>query len=166
MMIAEQIKNLFAYNEWAWNQVYTSLGNMDTAAYFAQRPIFEETSLHALLVHCLFAEYIWLARCLGHSPKTVLAADEYADLTAVREHWAAVRDDWSSFLRGLTDEDMARLVAYHNTSGRAFSLVLADLLQHVINHATEHRSQMTPILFRLGVPTPPLDYMRFRLRPS
>ncbi len=29
------------------------------------------------------------------------------------------------------------------------------------NHATEHRSQMTPVLYRLGHGTESLDYARF-----
>lgn len=31
-------------------------------------------------------------------------------------------------------------------------------------HATEHRSQLTPLLYHLALPTQPLDYMLFQLR--
>ena len=164
-MLADQMRVLFEYNVWAWNHVLASMAKLEDGAYKEKRPLFDQTSLHELLVHCLFAESIWLSRCLGHSPTSILDPDTYNDVTAVQQHWSTVRDDWASFLRGLTDKDLQRIVEYRNTRGNGFSLKLADLLQHVINHATEHRSQMTPILFRLGVPTPPLDYMRFRLRP-
>ena len=141
-MLADQMRTLFEFNAWAWNHVLKSVNNLDNAA-----------------------ESIWLSRCLGQSPTALFNPDAYNDSTAVQQHWAAVRDDWTHFLRGLTDKDMSRLIAYQNTRGDSYSLKLVDILQHVVNHATEHRSQMTPILSQLGVPTPPLDYMRFRLQP-
>ena len=164
-MLADQMRTLFEFNAWAWNHVLKSVNNLDNAAYQAKRPLFDQTSLHELLVHGLAAESIWLSRCLGQSPTALFNPDAYNDSTAVQQHWAAVRDDWTHFLRGLTDKDMSRLIAYQNTRGDSYSLKLVDILQHVVNHATEHRSQMTPILSQLGVPTPPLDYMRFRLQP-
>ena len=36
-----------------------------------------------------------------------------------------------------------------------------DALRHVFNHATEHRSQMTPLLAQLGHPTEPARLCRF-----
>jgi uncharacterized damage-inducible protein DinB len=164
-MLADQMRILFDYNVWAWNHVWASVMQLDDADYKLKRPLFDQTSLHELLVHSLAAESIWLSRCLGHSPSALLNPNAYDDGTAVQQHWATVRDDWVTFLRGLTDKEMSRMVAYQNTRGDSFSLKLVDILQHVINHATEHRSQMTPILFQLGVPTPSLDYMRFRIRP-
>lgn len=164
-MLAEQIRTLFDYNLWAWNHVLTSMVKLSEADYMAKRPLFAQTSLHEQLVHCLAAESIWLSRCLGSSPTTMFDPNAYAGLTAVQQQWATVRDDWSNFLRGLTNDAVQRDIPYHNTKGDSFNLKLADILQHVVNHATEHRSQMTPVLFQLGVPTPPLDYMRFRLRP-
>ena len=164
-MLADQMRTLFDYNVWAWNHVLASIMQLDDVTYKEKRPLFDQTSLHELLVHGLAAESIWLSRCLGNSQTSMFEPDAYNDITAVQQHWAAVRDDWTSFLRGLTDKEMSRIVAYQNTRGDSFSLKLVDILQHVINHATEHRSQMTPILFQLGVATPALDYMRFRIRP-
>ena len=163
-MIVNQMRTLFEYNEWAWKQVFASVKKLDETAYRAQRPLFGQTSIHDLLVHCLAAEYTWLSRCLGHSPRALFDPNDFADFTAVRQHWAVVNDDWNNFLRGLTGADLSRLVAYQNTRGDAFALSQIDILQHVINHATEHRSQITPFLFQSGVPTPSLDYAYFRLQ--
>jgi uncharacterized damage-inducible protein DinB len=64
----------------------------------------------------------------------------------------------------MTSVILARPVEYRNTRGNGFTLTLVDIVQHVANHATEHRSQITPILFQLGQPTQPLDFMLFCLR--
>lgn len=165
-MIADQMKKLFNFNHWAWQRVYASVQELSEADYMAVRPVFnQDDSIHSLLVHCLAAESIWLSRCLGHSPKALFHPADFADFAAVQSRWATVEDDWHNFLRGLSDADMARPVEYRNTRGNGFTLVLVDILQHVANHATEHRSQITPILFQLGRPTQPLDFLHYCLRP-
>jgi uncharacterized damage-inducible protein DinB len=164
-MIADQMRKLFDYNYWAWRRVFASIKKLDPADYMAVRPVFnQDDSLHRLLVHSLAAESIWLARCHGHSPNALLDLADFPDFPAVEELWATVEDDWQNFLRGLNDTDLVRPVEYRNTRGNGFTLTLVDIVQHVANHATEHRSQITPILFQLGQPTQPLDFMLFCLR--
>lgn len=164
-MIATHITQLFAYNATAWDSVFQSLAKLDDETYKAPRPFFWG-SLHEAAVHCLMAESIWLARCQGSSPSTLLNPADYADFSAVKTHWLTVRADWEDYLARLTPAGYNQPIEYRNTKGNGFSLILKDILQHVINHATEHRSQMTPTLYNLGVPTVPLDYMSFCLRQS
>ncbi len=164
-MIAVQMRKLFAFNRWAWDRVFASVEKLPAEEYRAPRQLFEG-SIHATLVHGLSAEYIWLARCQGSSPEGLFDPQDYADFAAVRESWQPVNDNWRSTLQGLNDESCAQIIEYRNTRGNGFSLQLVDILQHVINHATEHRSQLTPILYHLELPTQPLDYMRFQLRRS
>lgn len=163
-MIPEQMQKLFAYNEWAWQRVFPSLGKLPDKEYKQDRAAFWG-SLHGLTVHCLAAEALWLLRCQYQSPTYILDPDDYPDLAAVRKHWATVSQDWRSFVAGLREADYGRVLDYRNTRGNGFSAPTVDVLQHVVNHATEHRSQMTPLLHQLGVPTPPLDYMLFCVHP-
>lgn len=162
-MLAAQLRRLFAYNQWAWRQVFPSLAQLPGAAYKADRPFFWG-SLHGLMVHAVATESIWLARLQGESPTTLLQPDDFPDFAGIQAHWEVVDARWQRYLGDLADADMARIVAYHNTRGDAFQLPVTDIVQHVANHATEHRSQMTPILFNLGAPTPPLDYLWFCLQ--
>jgi uncharacterized damage-inducible protein DinB len=162
-MIAEQMRKLFAYNSWAWQRVFTSVEKLDETTYRAERPIFYNT-IHGLLVHAMSAEYLWLSRCRGHSPDTVLQPEEYADFAGVRDHWSKIGHSWGNFLQGLNDAHCERVINYLNTRGEPYSQTLVDILQHVVNHSTEHRSQLTPILYKSGVPTQPLDYILFQTR--
>jgi uncharacterized damage-inducible protein DinB len=163
-MIADQMRKLFAFNSWAWQRVFASVEKLNDQDYHAPRQLFEGT-IHGTLVHCLSAESIWLARCEGVSPDSLLDPQEYSGFTAVRENWRPVAANWARYVQGLSDAQCAQVIEYRNTRGNGFSLQLVDILQHVVNHATEHRSQLTPILYHLEVPTQPLDYMRFQLRP-
>ncbi|MCA9937545.1 MAG: DinB family protein [Anaerolineales bacterium] len=159
-MLVAHFQRLFAYNEWAWRQVFPSLAQLPDAEYKAARPFFWG-SLHGLMVHAVAAEAIWLTRLHGDSPTAMPQPEAFADFAAVRAQWEAGNAAWQVYLAGLTEGDATRIVSYQNTRGDAFQLPVADIVQHVANHATEHRSQMTPILFNSGVPTPPLDYMLF-----
>ena len=162
-MSTSQLPKLFVYNAWAWDHVFDSVAQVDAAAYLLERPFFWG-SIHGLLVHSMTAEWIWYNRCQGHSPTYLLNPAHYADFAAVRSAWQPVREEWSRYVNSLTDDDLAQTIAYTNTRGEPYSLGLADLLQHVMNHATEHRSQLTPVLYDLGFPTPALDYMAFCLK--
>jgi uncharacterized damage-inducible protein DinB len=162
-MIVMQIRKFFAYNQWAWQRVFASVQQVDEVAYTESRLLFEG-NIHGTLVHCMAAEYIWLTRCKGCSPDSLFSPNDFANFAAVRNYWRPMVDDWASFLQALTNEQCARVIEYKNTRGDGYSLLLADILQHVVNHATEHRSQLTPILAQLGVPTQPLDYIYFQLR--
>jgi uncharacterized damage-inducible protein DinB len=162
-MIAEQMRKLFTFNRWAWKRVFDSVEQVGDTAYREARQLFEN-SIHGTLVHCMSAEYIWLSRCQGHSSDSLFNPEDFADFASTYKFWRPIFDNWASYLHDLTDEQCSRVIDYSNTQGNDFSLPLVDILQHVVNHATEHRSQLTPILFHMGLPTKPLDYVYFRLQ--
>ena len=159
-MTIKHIQRLYAYNDWAWQQVFPSLGKLDDAAYKADRGFFWG-SLHSVLVHAMSAEDIWYQRIMGNSPTVMLDPADYANFTVVHSQWAEIDGKLRQFVATLTDPDLERQIEYTDRSGQPFSTQLVDILLHVVNHSTEHRSQMTPVLFALNVPTPPLDYIFF-----
>lgn len=160
-MIADQIRRLFSYNTWAWQHIYQSVTQVEATDYFTPNRIFAH-SIHSLLVHSMAAEHIWYMRCQGESLTSLFNPDDYADSGAVISAWASVRHKWGNYVQWLTDEDCRRLVSFQSTTRQSYTLPLFDVLHHVINHSTEHRSQLTPLLYALGRPTQPLDYVRYR----
>lgn len=160
-MIADHMRRLFSYNNWAWQHVYKSIEQLSSVDYHASRPIFHH-SIHSLLVHSFAAEQIWYVRCQGESPTILPDPAEFPDFAAVNQTWSIVRHSWANYLQWLSDDDCKRMIEYRNTAGTPSALHLSDILQHVMNHATEHRSQLTPVLVELGVPTRPLDYAYYR----
>lgn len=159
-MTMNHIQRLYDYNDWAWQQVFPSLAQLDDPAYKADRGFFWG-SLHGLMVHSMSAEYIWYQRIMGNSPAAMLDPADYADFTVVQAQWTEIDGKLRQFVATLADQDLAQQVEYTDTRGQPYATQLGDILLHVVNHATEHRSQMTPVLFALNVPTPPLDYIFF-----
>ena len=162
-MTQNSILRMFEYNEWAWQRVFPSLAALPNEEYFAERPFFWH-SLHGLAVHSFGADWIWLQRCRGVSPSALPTRENVTDLADLRRRWDPVRAGFREYVAGLSDEQMAAEIVYRDTAGKPYTFSLGDLLRHVMNHATEHRSQMTPTLFQLGHPTEQLDYLYFARR--
>ncbi len=159
-MSIKYIQRLYEYNDWAWRQVFPSLAQLDDVAYKEDRGFFWG-SFHGLMVHAMSAEHIWYQRLIGTSPRVMLDPADYATFTVVQSQWAAIDGNLRQFVATLSEQDLARQIEYVDTRGQPFATELGDILLLVVNHATEHRSQMTPVLFALNVPTPPLDYIFF-----
>ncbi|MCB0034283.1 MAG: DinB family protein [Anaerolineales bacterium] len=161
-MISSQIQRQFTYHQWAWRHVFASLKQVDEATYKEERPFFWG-SMHGTVAHGLAADFVWLNRCQGHSPQKLPTAKEFANLEAILEQLAIVWDDWEALLRSYSDEDYGRIIHYTTTEGFERQARLVDIVQHMVNHGTEHRSQLTPVLYELGFPTPELDFIYFSL---
>lgn len=162
-MTKDAVLRMFEYNEWAWQRVFPSLAALPEKEYFVERPFFWH-SLHGLAVHSFGADWIWLQRCQGVSPSDLPARESVVDLADLHSQWDPVRADLRAWVAQRAEEEFAQEIRYTDTAGKPYILSLDDLLRHVMNHATEHRSQMTPALFQLGQPTEPLDYLYFARR--
>ena len=73
----------------------------------------------------------------------------------------------SNRLAGLRDEDLDRVVHYKTTTGKPSSDTLGPLLLHVVNHGTQHRSEVAAMLTELGHSPGDLDLLLYlRQRPT
>lgn len=162
-MSIHSVERLLAYNGWAWRRVFPSLAALPPEEYFAERPFFWH-SLHGLAAHGYGAERRWLRRVGGESPSSLPEEAEFETFSELQKAWEPLWDEWQEFLGSLTTSRLDESLHYRNTEGIEYEVKLDDVLRHVFNHATEHRSQMTPVLAQLGHPTEPLDYARFAMK--
>ena len=61
-------------------------------------------SVQGTLVHLLWAEWIWLERWLGRSPKQVFGTGDFPDLAAIEERLATIQRGQEAFIETLTDD--------------------------------------------------------------
>ena len=159
-MVVERLIKLARYNRWAWDHVFHAIRQIPTEAYKRERPFFWG-SLHGLFAHSLAAEIIWIDRLSGSDPTTLLGADDFSSAEEIITAWQPIRQRWDLYLAELTDEQALATLSFNDTAGFERQVMIADIVQHVFNHATDHRSQMTPFLYQLGFGTPSLDYVYF-----
>ncbi len=157
------IKRTYSYNKWTWKRVFPSLAALPMEEYVAERPFFWH-SLHGLAVHSFSAERNWLIRSRDATSPQPATVDEFPTFASLQDSWEPLWNAWQEFLDSLTPGELAKSVHFRDTEGGGFSILLEDVLRHVVFHATEHRSQMTPLLTQLGQPTEPLDYAYFSLQ--
>ena len=161
-MSIQSAERLFAFNRWAWNRVFLSLEALPEEEYFAERPFFWH-SLHGLAVHGFSSERNWLLRSRDAISPRPATAGQFPTFTALHDSWEPLWEAWQDYLSSLTPNALASSVQYRSDSSEVFSISLEDVLRHVVNHGTEHRSQMTPVLAQLGHPTEPLDFAFFAM---
>ena len=106
-------------------------------------------SVRDTVVHIYAAEWIWHQRWLGHSPTALPPADQFPDFAAIRGAWS----EHEGLVRACVDrigDDVARIMPYTLLNGTSSSSLFWQLLQHVVNHASYHRGQVTTMLRQLG----------------
>ena len=116
-------------------------------------------SVRETLVHILGAEWVWLRRWKGTSPPALLNAAEYPDLKSVKAKWAEVEAEQTEFVNNVTEASLKEPLKYVNLKGQAYQYPLGRLMQHLVNHGSYHRGQVTNFLRMLGAQPAALDLL-------
>jgi uncharacterized damage-inducible protein DinB len=112
-----------------------------------------------VLVHMVAAERLWLSRWQGESPDHLMTRDDLPTLDALSAAWDALDTETRAFLR--TVDDPNRIVTYRTTKGVEHKQAIWELVMHLINHHTEHRSQVGLFLATHGVDVGNLDLIAY-----
>jgi len=159
-MTTGEARELFSYGSWATARMFSAAEAL-TREQVEAFVVSSFPSIRDTLAHIVGSEWIWLQRWLGDSPTSRPAWDGSAALAELKGRLAAVEAERASFLAGLTDVDLERVVTYHGLDGQSFSHPLGDLMRHVVNHSTYHRGQLATLLRQLGQTPPSTDFTRY-----
>jgi uncharacterized damage-inducible protein DinB len=160
MMTQEQVRTLFAYDAWANRRM------LDACAALAPEQFTRDlgSSFHSVrdtLAHIMGAEWLWLERFQGRTPGGLPSADQFADLATLRARWTQFESELLSYVGGLSAADLERSFEYRDLKGNPHSNVLWQTLQHLANHGTYHRGQVTTLLRQLGAKPVGTDLIGF-----
>ncbi len=159
-MDLDRILALYDYDRWANGCVLDAASRLP-AEQFTRDLGSSHRSVRDTLAHILGAEWIWLRRWKGTSPKALLPASEFPTVDSLRARWREVEAEQREFLAALTEDALATTIAYINTRGERFAYPLWQMLQHVVNHSTYHRGQAATLLRQLGAEPAPTDFLIF-----
>ena len=149
-MTPEQARLIYDYNAWANRRMLDACDALGSEQ-FTRDLGSSFRSVRDTLPHIMGAEWLWLERWRGRSPTGLPAADKFPDLVSLRVHWADVERDLLQFVAGLAAADLVRQLEYRTTEGKQYSQPLWQMLQHLVNHGTYHRGQVTMMLRQLAV---------------
>jgi len=161
-METDLIRGLYGYHHWANRTLFEVARGLGAEA--AARDMGKHWSFPTLthtFSHIYGADWLWLERFKGVSPTSV-PGPEFATLDALRPTWDALEAAQLAHLDGLTEADLGRLLRYRNTQGLEGKAPLAALLQHVVNHATHHRSEIATMITLISGSPPDTGMATYR----
>jgi uncharacterized damage-inducible protein DinB len=148
-MNLQDLRTLLDYHYWARDRVLDAV-QLLPPEQFTRDMHSSFKSVRDTLAHTYVAEWAWHSRWLGHSPAQGREASEFADVASLRAAWHELEGEVRTFVRGLGERDVEREIAYTLLSGRPGKSRVGQMVQHVVNHATYHRGQVTTMLRQLG----------------
>ncbi len=130
MNLADYLRRLFAYDEWANREVLSAIRAAGGA---------NERSLE-LMAHILSAERLWLERLKQQPPSSPVWPK--SDLEQCEAQAAELVRLWRNYLDLATAGDVHQSVSYKNSKGEAWTSTIEDILTHVVMHSAYHRGQI------------------------
>jgi len=159
-MTPQEMQLLFTYNDWA-NKRALQAASALTSEQFTKPLGSSFSSVRDTLAHMYGAETIWLQRFKGESPSAFPDLSQITDIASLEAKWTPGAADLLNFVNGLTQADLDRVMEYKTMKFGVYSNPLWQSLQHVVNHGTYHRGQITTMLRQLGAQPILTDLMHF-----
>ena len=160
-MTIDDLRTLLDYHYWARDRMLEAVEaltpeqlNQDLGGSFR--------SVRDTLVHLYSAEWAWHSRWQGSSPTTPLSSEGFPDVASIRAAWVTNEERVRAFLDAGGDAGIHRVFEFKTLAGIAGQSPLWQMIQHVVNHGSYHRGQVTTMLRQLGAkPSKSMDLVAF-----
>ena len=154
----EVFRDLYRHNQWANEQLLDACAALDEAQLNAGNPGAYGT-IAETLTHLVGAEQRYLWMLTGQqSDLSVFESEGFPGFERLR---AAARQAGAGLTERAAQAEPGRILRGERR-GEPYAIPAEIVLIQVINHATEHRTNVTTILAQLGVEPPEIDGWAFR----
>ena len=165
-MTPADLRTLVDYNYWARDRILDAVGAL-SPEQFTRAMGNSFSSVRDTLAHMYSAEWVWFMRWQGESPTKALAAETWPDLASLVTSWRDLESKVRAFVSGRDEAGVAAVMDYRLINGQPGRSEFGQMLQHVVNHGTYHRGQVTTLLRQLGAAPPKsTDLITFYREPS
>lgn len=152
-MTFDVLQTLVDYHYWARDRLFVAVDALTEEQL--RRPLGNSfPSVFDTMVHLFGADWIWRSRWEGVSPMALPKPELYDDLAKVRAAWQDEERRIREIVNRLGPEGITRPIEYQGWDGRRQAQPFWQMLQHVVNHSSYHRGQVTTMLRQLDVPPP------------
>ena len=152
-MNLQDLRVLLDYHYWARDRALEGVEPL-TPEQFTRDLGSSFRSIRDTLAHVYFAEWAWYSRWQGQSPAAPLSPEMFPDVASIRNVWKDQEAKMRAFLESLGQEGVTRVFEYKMINGQPGASVFWQMLQHVVNHASYHRGQVTTMLRQIGAAPP------------
>ncbi len=151
-MNVQDLQTLLDYHYWARDRMLTALEPLTPEQYRHDLGS-SFKSIRETATHIFAAEWAWYERWQGRTPTALLPPDRFPDLAALRSAWVELEGRIRTFVEQL-GPGIDRVIQYKLLSGQPGASPIWQMVQHVVNHASYHRGQITTMLRQLGAEPP------------
>ena len=162
-MAVAMVRDLYDYHRWANRRLFDLAMGLGDAVTRDMGAHWSFPTLKGMFAHIYGADNVWLTRWKGSSPARLLGDADFPTVADLRARWDTLEAEQRAFVDGLGEADLARPVVYKNTSGQEFRVALGPLLQHVVNHATHHRSEAATMITLISGSPPDTGINTYRV---
>jgi uncharacterized damage-inducible protein DinB len=156
----DDIRLLYDFNAWANHRTLEACAAL-TPEQFTRDLSSSFRSVRDTLAHIYGAQWIWLERWHGRAPVALPSAADFPDIDTVRRRFVEIDRNLVDFAASLNADDLQRAIQFKTMAGTPNAQPLWQLLQHVANHSTYHRGQVTTLLRQLGAKATSTDLIAF-----
>jgi uncharacterized damage-inducible protein DinB len=147
----EQINTLFDYSMWARDRLLGAIESLDDEALRRMPESGAYGSIHDTLAHMAVSEWMWVRRCLGDAPGRLPRGEDFASLRVLINWWNQIHSETVAYLADLNDSTLNEDVTYTGPNGKTRTRKVWHMLLQVVNHQTEHRSQLGTLLGQMSL---------------
>jgi uncharacterized damage-inducible protein DinB len=163
----EDIELLYEYDRWANNRMFHAALAL-SAAEFTRDLGGSFKSVRDTLSHIVSSEWAWLTYWREPSPSAAFLSDlwpradalfhssVFPDLAAVQFRWVEVEKEQVEFVKHVTAESLAKMLPVGEQR-----ISLGHLMQHLANHSTYHRGQVSLMMRQLDAKPLATDFAMF-----
>jgi uncharacterized damage-inducible protein DinB len=146
---------LYDYNCWANERILSAAVRVPNELFASARLGY--CGLRDTLVHIFSAERRWRLRWQGVPSTPMVTAEEVPTLRALRERWEDEQREMRAYLSTLRDAELSNTISYQRANGSVMTSTRWHTMAHMINHGTQHRSELALLLTELGCSPGNLD---------
>ena len=159
-MTPEIVKDLYAYDSWANRRTFEACAAL-TPEQFTHNLGNSFPSVRDTLAHIVGAQFVWLERFYGRVPPGLLPAADFPNIAAVTSKLNELQARLTEYVGGLSADDLRANFSYRDLKGREHGNMRWHVLQHLANHGTYHRGQITTMLRQLAAKPVSTDLIAF-----
>jgi uncharacterized damage-inducible protein DinB len=144
-MKKQDILLLYEYNRWANSRILNTAAKISSEQFLADAT-YPHGGLRGTLTHTLYAEWLWRRRWQGESPTSGMTPEDFPTLEGLTKRWLEEDAKLMASVSACTQAQLDQTFQYKNTKGKEFENVLWQVMAHVVNHGTQHRSEAAAML--------------------
>jgi uncharacterized damage-inducible protein DinB len=153
-MEAEMLRTMFDYSDWAMTRIFDAADGL-TQEQLDTPGTAGHGSIRQTLLHLIDTQRGWLSWWDGsmtaaEAISSGLDLADYPDVASLRALWEDVSAQTAEFTSTLKDEDATRVYSSATPDGRTITFILWQMMYHVANHGTLHRSEVAAMLTDFG----------------